>query len=215
MKKGTILSLGGLASLLLISCNSLVTVQKKGLYDQDPNTASAAGGSREMMVFNDEFDNYDWVSPEANCVQLKVQKDVVYSGKTAIHLTWDKITGHCKWIGVGFGSGSWSSNDLIDLSQTAALQMQVKSGKGSFKNLPVAFALEDNYGIQSYCGFTMDLASGEFNDKTWTTVTIPLTKFNFTKQDFNLEKVTQFIIQLEADGDIYLDNIKFITIKNG
>jgi hypothetical protein len=56
------------------------------------------------------------------------------------------------------------------------------------------------------------LASGAFNEQTWTTVTIPLSNFDFKKGDFNLESVKQFMIQLEGDGDIYLDNIKFIRL---
>lgn len=90
--------------------------------------------------------------------------------------------------------------------------MQVKLVHGSFKNLPVAFALEDYSGIQTYYGFRTELASGVFNDSTWTTVIIPLSKFNFNTPEFDLEKVKQFIIQLEGDGNIYLDDIKFIKI---
>ena len=66
--------------------------------------------------------------------------------------------------------------------------------------------------MQSYYGFQKPLASGTFNDKTWTTVTIPLSNFDFKKSDFNIESVKQFMIQLEGDGDIYLDNIKFIKL---
>ena len=36
--------------------------------------------------------------------------------------------------------------------------------------------------------------------------------FSFEKSDFNIESVKQFMIQLEGDGDIYLDNIKFIKL---
>ena len=55
---------------------------------------------------------------------------------------------------------------------------------------------------------------GEFTDSTWTTVLIPLSKFPFEAKDFDLERVKQFIIQLEGDGNIYLDEIKFIKIEN-
>jgi hypothetical protein len=56
----------------------------------------------------------------------------------------------------------------------------------------------------------MEQASGAFNDSSWTTVSIPLSKFDFKAQQFNIERITQFIIQLEADGDIYLDAIKIV-----
>jgi hypothetical protein len=90
--------------------------------------------------------------------------------------------------------------------------MKVKSVKGSFSNLPVAFAIEDYTGVQSYYGFNSSLASGLFNDQTWTTVTIPLKNFPFERNDADLGKVKQFMIQLEGDGDIYLDDIRIVSL---
>jgi hypothetical protein len=106
------------------------------------------------------------------------------------------------------------SKDISDLKDNSAVQFKVKSVKGSFKNLPVAFAFEDYSGVQCYYGFNYALASGEFKDSTWTTVLIPLSKFPFEAKDFDLERVKQFIIQLEGDGNIYLDEIKFIKLED-
>ena len=99
---------------------------------------------------------------------------------------------------------------MLDITQSAAVQLQIKSAKGSFSNLPVAFAFEDYQGTQIYAGFEKSMVKTLFTDTAWTTVTIPLTKFRFDRADFNAEQVKQFIIQWEADGDIYLDDIKLI-----
>ena len=200
--------------LLNFSCKEIVTVQKLELYDETlAADTNSINGFNAITIFGDDYDKSVWVSPEVECVQMRSEKTNVYSGNGALKVTWNKIAGGCKWIGIGFGWNNWMAKDMLDISQIAAVEMQVKAVKGSFKNLPVAFAFEDYSGVQAYYGFRYELASGEFNDKTWTAVTIPLSKFELDTKDFNLEKVKQFVIQLEGDGDIYLDNIRFITLK--
>ena len=94
----------------------------------------------------------------------------------------------------------------------AAIQMQVKAVKGSFSNLPVAFAFEDYAGVQSYFGFNKTLVSGNFTDTTWQTVRIPLRNFPFERNNADMSKIKQFMVQLEGDGDIYLDDIRIVRI---
>jgi hypothetical protein len=195
---------------LLLACKSAITVQHKGLYEEvEPADANELDGFRAVYIFHDDYDKSVWQSPEKNCVQLSTEKANVYSGTYALHVKWDKIIGGCKWIGIGFGWNNWMAKDISSLKQTTCIEMKIKSVKGSFKNLPVAFALEDYSGVQCYYGFRNELSKGMFNDTSWTTVSIPLEKFNFEAKDFDKEKVKQFIIQLEGDGDIYLDEIKF------
>jgi hypothetical protein len=200
-------------STQLLSCKSFMAIQQKSLYDATVNNdANEIDGFKALYIFKDDYDKSVWVSPETQCVTMNAESKNVFADKSALHVKWDKIKGGCKWIGIGFGWNSWVAKDMLDIADNCAVQMQVKATKGSFSNLPVAFAFEDYGGVQSYYGFQKTLASGTFNDQTWTTVTIPLSNFDFKKGDFNLESVKQFMIQLEGDGDIYLDNIKFIRL---
>ena len=197
----------------LSSCTSMLKLQEKSLYDVTENKNSEEiEGFKAVYIFKDDFDKSVWVSPETQCVTMQSETKNVFADKYALHVKWDKIKGGCKWIGIGFGWNNWVAKDMMDIAENCAVQLQVKSVKGTFSNLPVAFAFEDYGGVQTYYGFQKPLASGLFNDKTWTTVTIPLSSFDFKKNDFNIESVKQFMIQLEGDGDIYLDNIKFIKL---
>ena len=199
--------------MFLFSCKSYVVIQQKSLYGADVKSdIEEIDGFKAVYIFKDDYDKSVWVSPETQCVTMQSDTKTIYADKSALHVKWDKIKGGCKWIGIGFGWNNWVAKDMMDIAENCAVQMQVKSAKGSFTNLPVAFAFEDYGGVQSYYGFQKPLASGPFNDKTWTTVTIPLSNFDFKKSDFNIESVKQFMIQLEGDGDIYLDNIKFIKL---
>jgi hypothetical protein len=213
MKYINLFIIGLLCCIYLSACNTMLGVQKKSLYDQSlSNDVNEIDGFKAVYIFKDDMDKSVWVSPETQCVVMKSEIKNVYADQGALHVKWDKIKGGCKWIGIGFGWNNWMAKDMLDISETTAVQMQVKSVKGSFGNLPVAFAFEDYAGVQSYFGFQKKLAAGTFNDSSWTSVTIPLSNFDFKKNDFNLENVKQFIIQLEGDGDMYLDNIKIIRL---
>jgi hypothetical protein len=198
--------------LLMQNCH-VVSVQQKGLYEVVAATDTIGiDGFKAVYIFKDDIDKSVWVSKETQCVTMQNDNKNVYADKGAMHLKWDKVSGGCNWIGCGFGWNNWVAKNMSDIVETAAVQMQVKSVKGSFSNLPVAFAFEDYNGVQAYFGFTKNLAASTFNDSTWTSVTIPLSKFEFENKNFNAESVKQFMIQLEGDGDIYLDNIKLIRL---
>jgi hypothetical protein len=201
-----------MVSLCLLEGCGLISIQPKQLYDYTIIDTLGIDGFKAVDIFKDEMDKSFWVSKETECVTVQPEKKIIYADQGSIHIKWDKVTGGCKWIGCGFGWNNWVAKNMSDLTDIAAVQMQVKSAKGSFTNLPVAFAFEDYNGVQAYYGFNKTLVNSVFNDSTWTSVTIPLTKFDFENKNFNTESVKQFMIQLEGDGDIYLDNIKIVRL---
>ena len=213
MKKQFILPLLFLFAACITSKNSIVQMQSKELYDTPELVDSTSiNGFKNTLIYADDLSNEIWVSPEKQCVTMEKNSQAIFSGDASLHLKWDKVTNGCKWIGLGFGWNNWQPKDMNEVVGESAIQMKVKSVKGAFSNLPVAFAIEDYTGVQSYCGFNSSLASGLFNDQTWTTVTIPLKNFPFERNDADLGKVKQFMIQLEGDGDIYLDDIRIVSL---
>ncbi|MEY4926765.1 MAG: Surface glycan-binding protein xyloglucan binding domain [Bacteroidota bacterium] len=200
-----------ITSTVFAQKTAFVQVKTQELYDETPvETDASINGFKELIVFGDDLDNTVWVSPEKQCVTLEKENVQTYSGNGALHVKWDKVTGGCKWIGIGFGWNNWQPKDMGEVITVSALQFQVKAVKGSFSNLPVAFAFEDYTGVQSYYGFNKTLVTGDFNDKEWRTVTIPLKNFPFEGNDADISKIKQFMIQLEGDGDIYLDDIRIV-----
>jgi hypothetical protein len=198
--------------LVLAACKPVMEVQQKALYDNAFTVEDTAlGDFKASAIFKDDYDKSVWVSPEVQCVQMASEKVVFKEGNASLKVNWDKIKGNCKWIGVGFGWNNWMAKDMSDIADEAAVSLSVKAVSGNFKNLPVAFAFEDYSGVQCYYGFRQEMAPAGFNDSTWTSVVIPLEKFNFKARDFDTEKVKQFIIQLEGDGAVYIDDIKIIS----
>ncbi|MEN9331676.1 MAG: hypothetical protein RLZZ94_766 [Bacteroidota bacterium] len=213
MKKQFILPL----LIFVVACSSskqsFVQLQSKELYDVANEVDSTSiNGFKNTLIYADDLSNEIWVSPEKQCVTMEKNSEVVFSGDASLHVKWDKVTNGCKWIGLGFGWSNWQPKDMNEVIAESAIQMKVKSAKGSFSNLPVAFAIEDYTGVQSYYGYNSTLSSGNFNEQTWTTVSIPLKNFPFERNDADLGKVKQFMIQLEGDGDIYLDDIRIVSL---
>lgn len=202
------------ATMVFAQQQAFVQFKTQELYEEiDRNKPENIDGFTALTIFGDDLDNTVWASPEKNCVTLAQQNIQLYKGNGALHVKWDKITGGCTWIGIGFGWNNWQPKDMSGLSDDTAIQLQVRSVSGTFSNLPVAFALEDYTGTQAFCGFNKTMVTSDFNDTEWRTVTIPLRKFPFLEKDFDDSKVKQFIIQLEADGDIYLDNICLVKLE--
>ncbi len=203
-----------LASLLFSSCD-IIKMQDKGLYDYKSAKKEKANinGFADLIVFDGAMDKSVWVSPETHCVTMK--KEIVNKkvSKSAMHLKWDKVSGGCKWIGIGFGWNNWLGKDMTEVVNEAAIVLYVKAAEGNFSNLPVAFALEDYSGTQAYLGFNKKMVASDFTTDKWTPVIIPLKDFPFKAQDFDASNVKQFMIQLEGDGNIYLDDIKIIRLN--
>lgn len=203
--------------LFLSGCmglRSFVQPQQKELYEiADAEDTLSINGFKELSIFSENIDNSVWVSPEKNCVTMSKQSEQVFAGQYGLRVTWDKVTGGCKWVGMGFGWNDWQPKDMSEVIDEAAIQFQVRAVKGSFTNLPVAFAIEDYTGVQTYYGFNTSLTTGPFNDAGWRTVTIPLSKFPFQSKDADVAKVKQFMIQLEGDGDVYMDEFKIVKLK--
>ena len=196
----------GLISFLLFSVclafgqsgEKFVRMSKEGLYDKTTDSASLhISGASPLIIFSDEMGSEVWVSPEKKCVTMERVHAPVAEGNTAIHLRWDKVGGGCDWIGIGFGWEDWQPKDISGNWSKLALSLKVRAVKGSFTNLPVAFAFEDYSGVQTYCGFKLKQASGRFNDSEWTTINVPLVDFPFVRNDANLSKVKQFMVQIE------------------
>lgn len=191
--------------------HSIIQVKRQGLYENDRAIDSlAVNGFKQVQIFDEDMGSEVWVSPETNCVTMNKEKSIVLKGQNSLHVKWDKVTGGCKWIGIGFGWNEWLAKDMTGLIDNASVQLKVRAVNGSFANFPVAFAFEDYTGVQSYCGFNAKQASGVFTDKTWTAVTIPLKDFNFISNGAEMSKIKQFVIQLEGDGDVYIDDIRIV-----
>lgn len=213
MKKTIFLFLISATFLSLTAQRSPISLQKAELYE-DNNTPEVPNinGFTALDLFHDDLDNSVWVSPEKQCVTMKLNAETSQDGKYSLHIKWDKIEGGCKWIGMGFGWNAWEPKELSLVENDAAIQFYVRSLKDTLKSLPWAIALEDYSGVQAYTGFSTDYLESSIYPSKWTKVTIPITRFPIEAYDLDLSLVKQFMIQFDAQGEVLVDNFTIVAL---
>jgi hypothetical protein len=73
--------------------------------------------------------------------------------------------------------------------------------------------LEDYSGIQAFAGFSNHFIQGGLITSQWTKIIIPIDAFPIESRDLDINNIKQFIIQFEAEGEIYLDEIKIVPFE--
>jgi hypothetical protein len=191
---------------------STLRLKTLGLYDQSETSGvPEIGGFGALQLFDEGMGSDIWVSKETACVTVQRDKNSPESGEYCMHAKWDKIAGGCKWIGMGFGWDNWQPKDLSGILDSASIQIQIRSHTDTLRSLPLALALEDYTGAQCFIGFSAKYLNGnKIMPGRWTTALIPLSDFPFERFQTQPDMIKQFIIQFEADGDVYFDNIKLV-----
>lgn len=170
-------------------------------------------GFYALKLFTETLSNEIWFTTDKKCIEVNLDKLNFSSGKSALSIKWDKISGGCNWIGMGFGWNAWQGKDISTVVNKAAIQCYVKSKGDTLKSLPLALALEDYSGVQAYTGFSPSFIQGGKITSSWTKVIIPFSSFPFVKTDLDISNIKQFIIQFEAAGDLFFDDITIIPFE--
>ncbi|MFT5725873.1 MAG: hypothetical protein ACI9JN_003003, partial [Bacteroidia bacterium] len=143
-----------LSGMLLIS--ACVTMKPVSLFDESSLTPEPPHIENfyALSILKDQLSSEVWFTPDVKCIQVKNSTKTLYSGKSAIHLKWDKQEGGCDWIGMGIGWDGWAPKDLSMIMNKAAIQIKAYSKGGKIKSLPLAASMEDYGGKQAWIGFS-------------------------------------------------------------
>ena len=158
----------------------------------------------------------NWMKKKKECLSITGTQDVAYSGSGAMLWKWDKKAGDCPWLGMGFGWDGWQGKDMSQIIDKAAIQFKVRTVKGTLKSLPLAACLEDYSGSQVWIGFSPKCIEGGIITEEWSNVILPIAEFEWENAP-NLDpyNIKQLIVQFEADGELYVDEIKVIPYDGG
>ena len=157
-----------------------------------------------------------WLKQSKQCLSIVGTQEVAYSGKGSMLWEWDKKAGDCPWLGMGFGWDGWQGKDMSQIIDKAAIQFKVRTVKGTLKSLPLAACLEDYSGSQVWIGFSPKCIEGGIITEEWSNVILPISEFEWENAP-NLDpfNIKQLIVQFEAEGKIYVDEIKVIPYDGG
>lgn len=199
---------------VVVTSKSTVSMQKRGLFDSvdyvdDPDRI---GNFYSTHIFDNHITHEIWFTKEGGCVNVERSTEHTYSGDGSLHITWDKSSGTCPWTGMGFGWDNWAGKDFGKIYDRCALQFQVRTDGRPMATLPIAMAMEDYSDGQAWVGFSRKMLEKEI-DTAWTTVTIPFMEFNWLEFEADVTNIKQFMIQFEATGDIYIDEMRIIEHK--
>lgn len=185
------------------------------VFDVTPDEADVPhiGNFYSTLIYDEPIADEIWVSPEPACISMDSQSEHKYSGNSALHVVWDKGAGSCDWIGIGFGWNAWTGKNFGSIYDHSAIRLRVRTDGKPIKNIPMAMALECYDGGSAWVGFNRKMIQGDEIGKEWTDVIIPILAFNWAEMNADVSNVKQFMMEFQASGDIYLDNIEVIEYE--
>lgn len=197
--------------IVVILVSGCVNFKKQSLWDSPPEIAEPEHIENvyALNILEDGLNGDVWFTEDIKCIKVENSGEFKSSGEKGVHIKWDKQEGGCDWIGLGIGWDSWSGKDLSRILDRAAIQFRAYSPDGKIKSLPLAACLEDFGGAQAWLGITGNLIKYKGDDE-WATVTLPLEDFSWNEFDADASNIKQMIIQFEAAGDFYVDDIKIV-----
>jgi len=198
-----------MAFVLVSGC---VSVKKQSLFDlpSDQKPPECIGNFYALNIFDDNLGSEVWFTQSKNCLSIKLDDQIKFSGERSMFWSWDKAAGGCPWLGIGFGWDNWNPKDLSGILDKAAIQLKVRAVKDKINVLPLAAALEDYAGAQAWLGISRTTIQGPYISEEWTTILLPLADFNWKQNDASPDNIKQLIIQFEAEGQLYVDDIKVV-----
>ncbi len=205
-----------LLGILLVGITfGCVEVKQNQLYvEKETNEPEPFHPSED--IYRDYLTSEAWHTISDECLEVKAISQAAKEGDLGLHIKWDRVKLGCPWLGLGFGWDNWTGKDLYSIKNTGALQFYVKMPKGERTSLPWAIGFEDFTGAQAWLGMNGNAIKGEkITDSEWTRIELPLSEFNWEEMDADVSNIKQLIMQFEADGEIYLDEIQLVPYYGG
>lgn len=167
------------------------------------------------LIYDEYLTSEAWSTKAPKCIQIKALPEAARSGKLGMHITWNRQGAGCPWLGFGFGWDAWTGKDLAAIKNTAALAFWVRMPAGERANLPWAIGFEDFTGAQAWLGMSTNAIKGSKIDTNWVLIELPLAEFNWREQDADISNIKQVIFQVEAAGEVYIDDVQIVPYDGG
>jgi hypothetical protein len=167
-------------------------------------------------IYSEQFTSEGWktMAPEG-CLSVETSANAAYKGSLGLHIKWNRVKEGCPWLGFGFGWDNWTGKNLTRIKNTAAIVFYVRMPEGERTNLPWAIGLEDYAGGQAWLGMNKNAIKADKISTEWTKIELPLSEFNWDEQQADASIIKQILFQVEADGEIFIDEIHIAPYTGG
>lgn len=192
--------------LLLCLLTACVEIKPIAIYDVE----SKQDNAQQEKVFFDESLGMLWQNLNG-CANLNLVKE---DGSNVILLDWNKVG--CDWVGFGNSWSNFVGDDISDYITNSAISFRVKAVDSEQKSIPFVIGLEDysggsDYVFSEFKDFANQLSITRYK---WTTINIPLSRYNYTYQGVDPTNIKQMVVQLEGAGKVFLDDIKIVPFTD-
>jgi hypothetical protein len=164
-----------------------------------------------IEIFSDAFiRNNGWGIMSDECREVKLSDKESFNGLKSIHAKWNEKDG-CKNLLFGASWNAWKPVDMTTAINTHAFKFMIKN-KGAVSNgLPLYIGMEDYDRMLVLAQISSKfLSEGQF-DSEWREVIVPISVFD---GPFDYTRVKTMVFQMVKSGDVYIDDIQFITLKS-
>jgi hypothetical protein len=199
---------------LIAALSSCVEFKTISLYDgiePEPKLPKPETIDRvvEPVIFYDD-DSDMWGLEETVCKDASLTNETVYSGNTAVKLSWDRGVQGCEFAGIGIGWDGYAGKDLSQIMDYAAIQFYVRSQEGRMFGLPIVLTLEDYSGGMGFAYTGNKWFERSAIDTEWQKVEVPLSAFDLETENLDVTNIKQLQLELQQAGSIYIDDIKLV-----
>lgn len=213
------MSLGVIGALGLFTAGC-VSVKPNVLYIDDTPDEEKEMFYAANEIYSDELSEVNisesWATTDKNCITVETKKEAAFKGQSGLHIKWNRVKEGCPWLGLGFGWDNWSGKDLSQIKEEAAVELYVKMVSPPREVLPWAIGLEDFAGSQAWLGMSKAATKADMiTQSEWTRIELPLSEFDWEDQQANAQNIKQIIFQFEAEGEVYIDEIKIVPYHGG
>lgn len=205
-KIGAVLFLG----LLATSC---IQLKENAMYQESNEEKEEFFQASE--IYTDVVTSEAWATEGTSCIQVEAKREAAYQGDYGLHIKWDAVTQNCPWLGIGFGWDNWTGKDLSGIINVAAIEFYVKSLSGDRTSLPWAVGLEDFTAAQAWLGLGANTVKGDGIGSEWTRIEVPFSEFNWEQEGADPSNIKQVIINLNADGEVFIDEVRIVPYEGG
>ncbi|MCT4622790.1 MAG: hypothetical protein N4A46_04135 [Schleiferiaceae bacterium] len=204
----------GIATVILAMIGCGIAVKQSQLYIPvfNPNDTAFYTSSE---IYTGFITSEAWATSAEKCISADATREAAYKGDLGLHIKWNKTQEGCPWLGIGFGWDNWTGKDLSKIQNNGAIQFWVRMAEGERAMLPWAIGLEDFSGAGAWLGMSGRALKAEKVTTEWSRVVLPLSEFNWEEQDCDVSNIKQIIFQLEADGEVFMDEIKIVPYSGG
>ncbi len=195
----------------LTNCVEFKTISLYDGIEKEPKPPKPETINRvvEPVIFYDD-DTDMWGLEETVCKDASLTNKTVYSGNTAVKLSWDRNVQGCEFAGIGIGWDGYAGKDLSQLMEYAAIRFYVRSQEGRMFGLPIVLTLEDYSGGMGFAYTGNKWFERSAIDTVWQKVEVPLSAFDLETENLDVTNIKQLQLELQQAGRIYIDDMKLV-----